>query len=306
MTSFLGVPIRTRSTVFGTLYLADRRSGGEFTDEDEELVLALAATAGIAIENARLYEEAQARQEWLRAAGEVVQVLLAADLDDLQALGRIAGVVQRLTRADVVVVALPSTTTPDELELVVAVGAGAPLLTGLRCAADGSLAGRAIGSGRAVRSGAGAQEGLDEQLRDVVPLTELMAVPMTGDTGARGAVVAGRLTAPPFTDAELDMAETFGRQAALALELADTRAAQQRLDLLEERGRLAHELHDQVIQRLFATGLGLQGVALCLPPGDLQTRTSAAIDDLDETIGRIQATIDALREAERTLPSPAT
>src|SRR3954451_4156438 len=118
MTSLLGVPVRTRSTVFGALYLADRRGGGAFSEEDEQLVLALAATAGVAIENARLYEEAQVRQDWLRAAGEVDQVLLAADVDDREALRRVATSVQRLTKADVVVVVLPSATTVDQLEVV--------------------------------------------------------------------------------------------------------------------------------------------------------------------------------------------
>jgi GAF domain-containing protein len=305
MTSLLGVPVRTRSTVFGALYLADRRGGGAFSEEDEQLVLALAATAGVAIENARLYEEAQVRQDWLRAAGEVDQVLLAADVDDREALRRVATSVQRLTKADVVVVVLPSATTVDQLEVVVAAGLGAARLTGLRYVADESLAWRAVSSSRAVRSRVGVEELTGDPLRAVLPLTQLMAVPMSGDSGTRGAVVAGRLTGAPFSGAELDLAETFARRAAVALDLADARSSQQRLSLLEERGRIAFELHDQVIQRLFATGLSMQGLEMALPPGELQSRTSAAIEDLDETISRIQATITTLRDPERTTPQPS-
>jgi signal transduction histidine kinase len=108
--------------------------------------------------------------------------------------------------------------------------------------------------------------------------------------------VAGRVARTPFTDAELELAGTFAVRAALALELADARAAQQRVSLLEGRGQIAHELHDHVIQRLFATGLSMQSVVMGLPAGELRDRTSAAVDDLDATIVRIQAAISALRD----------
>ena len=79
MATFLGVPIRNRNRVFGNLYLTNRLDGNDFTAEDEELISALAATASIAIENARLYEESRQRQEWLRASGDVSRNLLLSD-----------------------------------------------------------------------------------------------------------------------------------------------------------------------------------------------------------------------------------
>lgn len=294
MTSFLGVPVRTRNAVFGTLYLANRRGGEAFTEEDEELVLALAAAAGTAIENVRLYEQAQARAQWLRAAAAVDEVLLRTDVAEPEALSRIAQGVQRLTAADAVVVLLPNGRGADELVVVAAAGGSAGLLGGLRCARTKSLAGRALEVGHGVR--AGADKGLDRELRAVVPLTRLMAVPMTGEVGVRGAVLAGRLAQTPFSDGELALAGTFAVRAALALELADARAARQRLRLLEARGRIAHDLHDHVIQRLFATGLSMQSVVMRLPGGELKERTSEAVDDLDATIARIQSTITALRD----------
>src|SRR5215211_5052277 len=116
---FLGVPIRSLDSVFGNLYLADRIDGGPFTAEDEELVLALAATAGIAIENARLYEESRRRQEWLSASGEISRQLLDPEAEHSETLHRIATSVKRLASADVVTLVRPVEDDPSRLEVVV-------------------------------------------------------------------------------------------------------------------------------------------------------------------------------------------
>ena len=71
MTTFLGVPVRSRGAVFGNLYLTEKRGGGEFTERDEDVVVALAAAAGIAVENSRLFEEVRRREAWLAAATDV-------------------------------------------------------------------------------------------------------------------------------------------------------------------------------------------------------------------------------------------
>ncbi len=299
--SLLGVPVRSRNVVVGVLYLWDRLGGGDFTDEAEELVLALVASAGVALDNARLREESETREEWVRASAEVDQALLADDVDDLEVLRRTAGSIQQLTRADLVVVELP-TTTADELEVVVASGVGAPLLTGLRCGRAGSLAVRAMDHGRAVRAEDGQRT--DDQLGVVAPLLELVAVPLTGPAGPRGAVVAGRVLPLPFSDAELETAEALARRATLALELADARVSRERLDLLERRNRIAHNLRDEIVQRLYATGLSMQMVEMSLPPGDLRTRAGVAIEAVDATIDLVQTTITCLRDRPSVKSSP--
>jgi len=124
MTTFLGVSIRNRDQVFGNLYLTDRLDGNDFTAEDEELISALAATASIAIQNARLYEESRQRQEWLRASGEISRNLLLSEDTDIDTLRRIAVSVKRLAAADVVSVVLPLLPGEEELEVVTAVGIG--------------------------------------------------------------------------------------------------------------------------------------------------------------------------------------
>lgn len=297
MTSFLGVPIRSRAAVFGNLYLTDRTDGGPFTAEDEELVLALAATAGIAIENARLYEESRRRQEWLRASGEISRQLLDPRAGHSDTLHRIVTSVGKLASADVVTIVTPSADDPMQLEVLAATGAAERELIGLRYANEDSLACKVMTQGHGVRL-----EAVDQHpeiyvhLREYVPVSQAMALPLLGEAGPRGAIVVGRITPhTPFTDADLDMAETFAGQAAIALELSDARADQQRLSVLEDRDRIARDLHDHVIQRLFAAGLNLQSTAGTVDDRAKQ-RLTRSVEELDETIMQIRTTIFALQE----------
>jgi signal transduction histidine kinase len=292
MTSFLGVPIKIRNEVYGNLYLTERQ-GGEFTAEDEELVAALAATAATAIENARLFAESRRRQEWLQASTEVTRQLLS--IDRTNPLGLIAERVRQLAEADVVTVVLPG--RDGTLAVDVAVGAAAEQLAGVSYPSEGTLSGLAISSGRPVMIGDAQQEDTyTVHLAEVLPIGPVMAIPLVGSRGSRGALVAGRLhSRRHFNDVELDMAMTFANHAAVALELADARADQQRIALLEDRDRIARDLHDHVIQRLFASGLTVQSVASSLRDDPRSSRLGQVIDDLDETIRQIRTSIFELR-----------
>jgi signal transduction histidine kinase len=141
------------------------------------------------------------------------------------------------------------------------------------------------------------QSGVFLHLRQAVPVTQVMAVPLIGESGARGALIAGRIGRyTTFTAADLDMAETFAGQATIALELADARAAQQQLAALEDRDRIARDLHDHVIQRLFAVGLSLQGMAAKANESASRARLAQAVEELDETISQIRTTIFDLHD----------
>ena len=298
MTTFLGVPIRSRDVVFGNLYLTDRADGGPFTAEDEELVLALAATAGTAIENARLYEESRRRQEWLRASGEISRQLLDPEADYAETLHEIATSVKRLASADVVTLVTPTRDNPVQLEVIIATGAAERELIGIRYPTENSIAWRAMQDGQGVRL-AFVDEHPDVylHLRPYVPVSQAMALPLRGEAGPRGAIVAGRLIPhAPFTASDLDMAGTFAGQAAIALELNDARADQQRLGVLEDRDRIARDLHDHVIQRLFAAGLSLQSIAATVADDALHERLSRTVGELDETIRQIRTKIHELQE----------
>jgi signal transduction histidine kinase len=296
MESFLGVPIRIRDEVFGNLYLTER-DGGEFSAEDEELVAALAVTAATAIENARLFAEARRRQDWLTAATEITRQLLAVEGEHPLAL--IARRMTDLADADVVTVVLP-TPEGDRLMVEVATGEHADALTGMTYPAAGTVLGLAIRSGEAVLiSDVTTESDSTVHLSDVIAVGPVMAIPLMGSQGAVGAILVGRLHGRrPFSEVELDMTSTFANHATVALELADLRADKQRVVLLEDRDRIARDMHDHVIQRLFAAGLTMQSVVSTLGDIPEAARLTGAINDVDDTITQIRTTIFALRGAE--------
>lgn len=293
MDGFLGVPIRVRDSVFGNLYLASRRTGDEFTAQDQELVTSLAATAAIAIENARLYEQAGRRQQWLAASADIAQQLLSTQGEE--PLHLIARRTEEVADADSIIVVLPAADS-GRFIIEVATGIGADQLTAMSYPQSGTLSAHVLETGAPVLV-----EDMSQTQRYVVHMSEqidvgaLMALPLSGAQGHRGVLLVARLRGRPrFTPAELEMATTFANHAAIALELADARADQQRVVLLEDRDRIARDLHDHVIQRLFALGLSVESVASGLA-GEQADRLGRVVDDLDETIRQIRTTIFQLR-----------
>jgi signal transduction histidine kinase len=294
MRSFLGVPIKLRDAVYGNLYLTESL-GGEFTEQDSDLLVALAGSAAIAIENARLFDDARRRQAWLHASTDITRQLLTSP--GHHALRDIAELVKTLADADVVTVVLPA--DDNQLKIDVATGDDEQELTGLRYPAHGTLSQAVIHTGEPVRlaDAAATASDLTVHMTRVVPIGPVLALPLAGSGAPRGALLAGRRGGrPAFSLAELDMAATFAGHAAIALELADARAAQERLTLLEDRDRIARDLHDHVIQRLFAAGLTVQSVIRECPPG-ISDQLSRVVEDIDNTIRQIRASIFALQGA---------
>jgi signal transduction histidine kinase len=298
MNSFLGVPVRIRDEVFGNLYLSES-TRGEFSAEDEELAKALAATAAVAIANATLYEAAQSRGEWLQAVAAITRQVLAADPDDAShALELIAETSLRTSRADFVALMLPA--GREDLAVEVAVGVGAPDLIGTRIPVEGSLSGQVLSTGTALRQST--EEG--DSAAITVPGLEVgavLAVPLHGSMRVHGVLWAARRRGEPaFGAEELDMAAGFANHAALAIELAEARSEQQRASMLDERERIAADLHDHVIQRLFAAGLSLQSTAATLGSGQATDRILATVDELDTTIRQIRTSIFQLQRVPQS------
>jgi signal transduction histidine kinase len=131
-----------------------------------------------------------------------------------------------------------------------------------------------------------------------------MLVPLRAPSGVLGVLrVANRAGGRIFAPGEFAMVEAFAGQAAVALELARQQRENERLGLYEDRDRIARDLHDLVIQRLFATGMQLEGVTRLLEDKpDASDRVRRAVDDLDETIREIRSTIYALQRPERSSP----
>lgn len=293
MRSFLGVPIRVRGEVCGNLYLTGH-DVREISAEDEELVTSLAATAGVAIENARLFEESRRRQDWLQASTEITRQLLASDGEEpLQVIARR---LQQIADADVVNVVLP---TPDgeRLKVEVATGVGADQLVAISYPMQDTVSQLVLDSGQPVLlADISTEHGRTVHLIDVVRVGPLMVLPLVGTQRVRGALVVGRLQGRTrFTDADVDMATTFANHAAVALELADARADRARITLLEDHDRIARDLHDHVIQRLFGAGLTVESVGAGLGEDPRAPRLAQVVDDIDETIRQIRTSIFQLR-----------
>lgn len=260
MTSFLGVPIRVRGGVFGNLYLTDKRHG-QFTAEDEQLTVALAAAAGVAIQNSRLFDRNQRRQRWQRAINAVNSLVLS-DSADTDVLVEAARRMRILTAAQMSTVEV--LTSYGEFEVI----------------GEDSTAQEA---------GAAA----DEQADEGGPSLVLML--------SAGERTLGRVTlqrahgARPFNGDECELGEVLAVQTALALSYAMERRERERLAVYEERDRIARDLHDLVIQRIFAAGMMLESVRRT---GDLAppaaARLERAVDELDATVKEIRATIFGL------------
>ena len=244
MRSFLGVPIRIREEVYGNLYLTEKRDGSAFSTEDEELVVALAATAAAAIDNARLFEETTRRQRWQEATTEVTTALLSG-MGAAEASRLIAERAAQLLDA-------------DRAEIT----------------------------------------DIDPALSESTDETRTISVPMASPRAALGRLIAVRSTGrPPFLPGDRDAVLAFAEQAALALELARVRADAERVRVLEDRERIARDMHDHVIGRLFGAGLTIQGLTRWMTDPQGQQRLADHVDELDAVIRDIRTSIYALTQA---------
>ena len=314
MTAFLGVPITVRDSVYGNLYLTDPVSGG-FTEDDEQLVKALAANAGFAIDNARLYAETVARQAWSASAAEMTASILGSDA--AEAHEEFASRAAALLGARSVVVL--GTAEADEVAPMLGRNDGPVGDAGLLL--DNDRVRSAIEGGQPTRL----EELSGYPLADGGEPGPALVVPFDGKTGSPEVLIAVRASdEAPFTAFELERAVTFSRQAALAMELAEARADRERVALLEDRARIARDLHDHVIQQLFGVGLELQSVQSALGAGRLADRIDGTVNSLDDAIAQIRTAIfslshqqgpggslrhrllDIVQEVGEGLPRPAT
>jgi signal transduction histidine kinase len=300
MKNFLGVPIRTREHAYGNLYLTEKTGGADFTEDDERTVTALATAAGVVIDHARLYADTEQRRRWHEVTAEITQLLLG-DFDIDQALQLITKRSREVSGAQVAAVLLA-----DGDELVVRAVEGPPELTqyvGRRIPADVPVLSR-------VTAGTGEQiviEDLAQLLKDAGGLTEFpegamlarttLAPLPAGNTGTGGVLAVAMQQGSNTRVAEgADLVRMFAGQATLAMERARAQRDRDMLAVLEDRDRIARDLHDLVIQRLFATGLQLQGMHRLVKP-EHQQRISRAVDDIDTTIHDLRAAIFELQQA---------
>jgi signal transduction histidine kinase len=292
MTGFLGVPVRIGEEVFGNLYLTERSRGGEFTADDEQLAIALAAAAGAAIANARQFAESEQRRRWLDASAELTSLLLSGKAMRPHAL--ITQLAVAAADADFGTLAVPH--GADQVIVTSFSGElAAGMMNQVEALAD-SLAGQAIRTGKAsLVTGEGCQAATAALGAGTGPL---IVVPLVAGEQIRGALLLGRLAARPgYTGTDLDMAATFAGHAAMAMELVRARADQITLAQAEDHDRIAGDLHDHVIQELFALGMRLQGHAARSDPATAEL-VNGYVDTLDEVINKIRTSIFGLHQPD--------
>ena len=296
MHTFLGVPLRIRDEVFGNLYLTEKAGGAEFTDEDQQVVMALASAAGVAIENARLFQRGQQRQRWLEGGAEIVEAILG-DAQRDESLDLVAHRARELADADLSAIFVVH---GDKLVLAAMSGADSTLSPGASLPMEATLLGRVAQSGKptVVNDAAAGHDTLTDTERRVLDVGPAVAAPLGSSEGTLGVLVVGVAggTDVRFLEEDVQLVGTFAAQATLALERARAQEVQAQLAVFEDRDRIARDLHDLVIQRLYASGLRLQGTLRLIDDAQATTRVQAAIDDLDATIREIRSTIFELQQ----------
>jgi signal transduction histidine kinase len=301
MSSFLGVPVRIRDRIFGNLYLTEKNGGGDFTQQDEDIVVALAAAAGVAIENARLLEQAARREKWLSATAEISGLLSgwASGADALQA---VADRAREVAGADLAWIVAGD--DQDHLRLWVVSGADVDVpLAAATVSMERSLARDVVRTGAPVSVDdlcADPRAFTGEGIPGWPVLGPAIIVPLRNSAGTEG-VLALAWTPDRMSDylaVDAALPASFAEQAALALQVAQARSDQQRLAVFEDRDRIGRDLHDLVIQRLFAIGLSLQSTGRFTDQPEVAKRLNTAVDDLDATIKDIRRSIFALGSME--------
>ena len=298
MKAFVGVPITIRGVAFGTLYVTDDAPERKFSEADEIAVRALASAAATAIDNAQLFERVQLSARWTDASREITAVLLGGSQPAVPAMQLIAERARELTGAEQAIVLVPTNddVPDDEVDTLIvdtAVGVHAEDVLGQRIPVDGSTSGEVFRSGSPLIT--------EYFRRPIQAFTDVgqrpaIVMPLRANDSVLGVIaVARNESQPPFDDSYLDLVSDFARHAAIAMTLANARERQQELTVLADRERIAHDLHDHVIQRLFAAGMDLQGTIARSQSPEVGERLSRTVDDLQATINDIRNTIFKLQ-----------
>jgi signal transduction histidine kinase len=299
MRSLLGVPVISHGRILGNLYLTDKQAAPGFDERDEELLSLLSTQAAVAITNAELYEAEQQRaDEWQALFDLSREVAVSADLREL-----LDSVLQRATRLLSADLGLLMLLSPDGRSLRIAAHAG--LLTATQKAplavADHGLLQLVIEAGRAVvvtdRGHDKRLDGRPMALLDAEGLVSAIEAPLKGKDNVLGAIVVGNRAKTGFSVQQAELVEMFGNLIAVAIETRQLYEKLESLARLEERERISMDLHDGVIQSIYAVGLHLEDLSGRLPGGaeELKPDIETAMDDLSKVIKDIRSYIFDLR-----------
>jgi signal transduction histidine kinase len=295
MKSFLGAPVKARGKIFGNIYLTEKQGADEFSQEDERALVVLATQAGVAIENARLHEEARQREQRLDAIREIAtEILAGAEPEDV--LGLVARRARALARADLATITVASA-GGEGLVLLVADGIHADDLVGMNFPIEGSISGTVIQNGKPqVLENASSDDRAYQPMMRLGEIGPAMFVPLNAGDRTFGTLAVCNLTGGrEFNEDDLALVETFAEQASVGLEYGRAQQDLRRLAVLEDRERIAKELHDGAIQSLFAVGMGLQAAAVVSKDPELERRVDGAVNEIDRVIRDLRNYIFGLR-----------
>ncbi len=295
--TFLGTRLCGNGRTVGILYVGQRRPGPAWTEEDEALAGELGAGLGEAVAGVQLLRDALKARRWMSAATSMTRDLLAPDLDE--PLRLVSDRARELSEAHLVAVMLLGEHDRVRIRYARGLHSEEALLGREFALEDSAWVRRVLRSrrGQVVAHLPDVERGGFHEMSGA-DLGPGMLIPLQGQDSVLGALFLGRLSeAPRFTEADVEVAGTFARHAAIVLELAAAREVADKVQRLEDRNRLARDLHDHVIQRLYGTGMSLQQLAGRVD-GDVQARLETAVSSLDETISQIRTTIMSLRTAD--------
>ncbi len=298
MRAFLAVPITIREKVFGNLYLTHVDPARLFAESDEVAARALAFAAAVAIDNAQVFERERTSVKWMEASREITTALLSSADPHRRPLQMIAESALALTDAEQAIVLVPADpdVPDDEVDTLVvsaAVGIHASEVIGQRVPVDGSTSGAVFRSGEPLIT-----EALRYPIQAFTDVGQRHAIvmPLRARNEVVGVIAIARGSdQPPFNESYLDVVSDFSTHAAVALVLASAREDARQLTILAERERIAHDLHDHVIQRLFAAGMNLQGTLARARSPEVADRLNRTLDDLQTIIEEIRTTIFQLK-----------
>ncbi|WP_433547809.1 GAF domain-containing protein [Streptomyces sp. CA-294286] len=304
MKSFVGVPVRVDAAVFGNLYVTDKQDGSPFTTDDLALLRVLAAQAGIAIGNARLYESAVQRERWIEGAAAVTTALLDGTAGS-DALMTVADKARFLAGAAAGIVLQP--TARGGMEIVAAAtgpGDDAADFLGTEIAPGSAVLDQLLGGEPVFVEDSASDPRMTTHVRS--RFGPSMLLPLQSGGRLIGTLALPRRPgAAPYTAVERLLASQFASQAALAMVMADSRDARERLAVFEDRDRIARDLHDLVVQRLFATEMMLESTRRRTVAADMDELLGRAVDELDSTIQEVRTAIFALQQPPADAPTTA-
>ncbi len=310
MTSFLGVPLRLGEKQVGQIYLTNKLNGAEFTSDDQRIIETLASYAAAAISNARVYQQITERDraltrrnENLALLNELASILVSSDNID-QVLDKVLSQVMDYLRLDVGEIYLRQ---DDGRILQMALHQGdieTPLWSRNQFPVGEGLVGKTAETGQMSRieietvhaspQNDGhflSQETLTGCLRQVVCL------PLSGRRGVLGVLCVATCETDPFDDLEMHFLSAISAWVGTSIENLRLNIQQRRLAVLEERERIGMDLHDGIIQDIYAVGLTLEHARLLMNENlhGARQRVEQAINDLNSTIRDIRAYILDLR-----------